>query len=174
MALATVFEEAAQERANAAIRNAEARATLIVQEAEGEAAFRRLHDYLGSIGELTGQRLSEEMDAEFRVQGMMADEALAVSASSLLTAQVRIGTLEIAVIAQDAARVELQRMSNEADVATRELIDAFRVELTLKDQIIIEQQRALAPSFFQKLFDMPEVALFGAVFGAGLAYVAIN
>ncbi len=163
--LATSFEEASQERAEATLRDAEARALLIVQEAEGEAAFRRLTGYLESKDDLLGVRLAEEMDAEFRVQGMLADEALAVSASSLLIAQTRIGTFEFQVDSLNSAHaVTLE--SHNTTLATHALtIAAFQAEGRIKDQIIEEQQNVIAPSFLRKILDMPEVALFGAAAG---------
>ncbi len=168
MALAASFEEAAQEEADATIREAEARATLIVQEAEGEAAFRRLTGYLETKGDLVGVRLAEEMDGEVRVQGMLADQALDVSASSLLIAQARIGTLEVRVIAQDSARAVTLVRSAETEAAHARTNAAHAAEISIKDQIIEEQQNVIAPSFIRKIFDMPEVAAAGVVVGAGL------
>ncbi len=164
-ALATSFEEASQERAEATLRDAEARATLIIQEAEGEAAFRRLTGYLESKDDLLGVRLAEEMDAEFRVQGMLADDALEVSASSLLIAQLRIGTFEIQVDSLNSAHaVTLQ--SHNATLATHALtIAAFQAEGRISDQIIEEYERNQFPSFFRKILDMPEVALLGVAVG---------
>ncbi len=171
MALAEAFEEAAQEEADATIREAEARATLIIQEAEGEAAFRRLTGYLESKDDLLGVRLAEEMDAEFRVQGMLADQALGVSASSLLIAQTRIGTLEERVFDQDAARDSTMVSHAEVEAAHARTIAAFQAEVSIKDQIIEEQQNVIAPSFLRKIFDMPEVALVGV--GVGVIGCAI-
>ena len=161
LALATSFEAAAQERVDATLREAEARAALIIQEAEGEAAFRRLHNYLD--GNPIAQRLAEEMDAEFRVQGMLTDAALGVAAADLLVAHARIGTLEVLTARQDSIRdVTL--------VTHATTVSSFQAELSLKNQIIEEQQNIIAPSFFRRIFDMPEVALVGAVVGGAFTY----
>jgi hypothetical protein len=163
MALATSFEEAAQEKEAAALRQAEAQATLILQEAEGEAAFRRLHDFLE--GAPLAQRLAEEMDAEFRVQGMLADAALRVSASSLLTAQNRIGILEGLILSQDSTRDQMLESHAVTITAHGRTVAAFEAEVRIKDRIISEQQSILAPSFLRKIFYMPEVALVGVALG---------
>jgi len=163
--LAASFEAASQERADAIIREAEARATLITQEAEGEAAFRRLTGYLESRDDLLGVRLAEEMDAEFRVQGMLSDQALDVSASSLLIAQTRIGTFEIQVDSLNSAHA-VTLASHNTTLATHALtIAAFQAEGRISDQIIEEYRNVIAPSFFRKILDLPEVALFGAAVG---------
>lgn len=165
LALSESFEAAAQERVEATLRQAEAQATLIIQEAEGEAAFRRLTGYLESKDDLVGVRLAEEMDGEFRVQGMLADDALDVSASSLLIAQNRIVTFEVQVDSLISAHDETQA-AHDVTLAAHERTNAANAaEHAIKDQIIEEQQRARFPSFFQKIFDMPEVALAGATAG---------
>jgi hypothetical protein len=163
--LATSFEEASQERAEATLRDAEARATLIIQEAEGEAAFRRLTGYLESKDDLLGVRLAEEMDAEFRVQGILSDQALDVSASSLFIAQTRIGTFEIQVDSLNSAHA-VTLASHNTTLATHALtIAAFQAEGRIREQIIEEYRNNQFPSFLRKIWDMPEVALFGAAVG---------
>jgi len=163
--LSESFAAAAEEQVAATLRQANAQAALIIQEAEGEAAFRRLTGYLDDKGDLIGVRLAEEMDAEFRVQGMVADQALAVSASSLLTAQTRIGIFQVQVDSLITAHDVTNAATVELIAAHERTNAANEAEHAVKDELIRVQNAALAPSFIRKIFDMPEVALFGAAVG---------
>lgn len=155
---AVSFEEAAEERIEAAIAIAEVRATLIVQEGVAETSFRRAESL--SVDNPVLEQAIQEMRGDAIVASMKADSVIAVSAASLLTAQLRIGILE--------------RLDGEKDAAHAMTIAAFQAEVRIKDQIIEEQQSLIAPSFITKLFDMPEVALFGVVVGGGLTYMALR
>ena len=163
--LSESFAAAAEEQLAATLRQANAQAALIIQEAEGEAAFRRLTDYLESKDDLIGVRLAEEMDGEFRLQGILADRALDTAASSLLTAQLRIGTFEIQVdslISVHDVTLAAHDVTNAAHERTNA---ANAAQHAIDEELIRVQQAALAPSFIRKIFDMPEVAVFGAVVG---------
>jgi len=149
VAMNVAFEEAVGEMAEAAVAIAEVRADLIVQEGVAEVSFRRA-EALARDNPVLEQAI-QEMRGDAIVASMKADSVIAVSAASLLTAQTRIMTLE--------------RLDTEKDEAHAMTVAAFRAEVRIKDQIIVEQQRALAPSFIQKLFAMPEVALVGVVAG---------
>jgi len=147
--MAIAFAEAEEERVEAVAEIAEAHAETIVQQAEAETAFRRAEGLASENPVL--ERAIQEMRAEGIVTEMRLEEEVATTAVALFAAQLRIGTLE--------------RLSGEKDDATDRMAAAFRAEVSIKDQIIVEQQRALAPSFIQKLFAMPEVALVGVVAG---------
>jgi len=146
------FEEADEERAEAAVAIAEVRADLIVQEGVAEVSFRRAEGLAADNPVL--QQAIQEMRGDAIVASMRADSVIAVQASVILRAQTRIMTLE--------------RLDGEKDEAHAMTVAAFQAEIAIKDQIIQEQQNAIAPSFIFKIFDMPEVALFGAAVGAGL------
>ncbi len=131
---------------------------LSVQEAEGEAAFRRAAAFLENNP--LAQRLVEEMDAEFRVQGMVADEALAVSAAQLLIAQNQIRSMQVAALEERGRRDDHDRIQDARE--------------SLKDQIIAEQGRALNLSFFPNLFKNAELAVVAAVVGGAITYIVVK
>jgi len=149
IAMDVAFLDAVGEMAAASIAIAEVRAELIVQEGVAETSFRRAES-LATDNPVLEQAI-QEMRGDAIVASMRADSVQAVTAAALLTAQNRIGTLE-----------RLDGEKNEAHAMT---VAAFQAEVSLKDQIIAEQQRALAPSFITKLLVMPEVALVGVVAG---------
>lgn len=148
------FEEADEERAESAVAIAEVRADLIVQEGVAETSFRRAEGLARDNPVL--QQAIQEMRGDAIVASMKADSVIAVTAASLLTAQTRIMTLE--------------RLDGEKDEAHAMTVAAFQAEISIKDQIIQEQQNMIAPSFIFRLFDMPEVALFGAAVGGAIVY----
>ena len=153
-AMNVAFEEADEERADAAIAIAEVTADLIVQEGVAEASFRRAESLAADNPVL--EQAIQEMRGDAIVASMRADSVIDATASALLTAQLRIGTLE--------------RLDVDKDAAHARTVAAFQAEISIKDQIIFEQQNVIAPSFFRRIFDMPEVAAIGAVAGALLCY----
>lgn len=152
------FEEAADERVEAAIAIAEVTADLIVQEGQAEASFRRAESLAADNPVL--EQAIQEMRGDAIVASMKADSVIATTAAALLTAQLRIGTLE--------------GLNRDKDAEIFRTNAAWRAEVMIKDQIIAEQQNVIAPSFITKIFDMPEVALVGAVLGGGLVYMAVR
>lgn len=152
------FEEAAGERVEAAVAIAEVQAALIVQEGEAEASFRRAESLAADNPVL--EQAIQEMRGDAIVASMKADSVIATTAAALLTAQLRIGTLEA--------------LDERKDQAHARTVAAFQAEIMIKDQIITELTNVVAPSFITKIFDMPEVALVGAVIGGGLVYVAVR
>lgn len=157
VAMNVAFEEAEEERVEAVALVAEAHAETIVQQAEAEAAFRRAESLAAENPEL--ERAIQEMRAEGIVTEMALEEEVATTAAALFEAQMRIRTLG--------------RLDMEKDVAHARTVAAFQAGISIKDQIIEEQQNALAPSFLTKIFAMPEVALFGAAVGAALTVVLV-
>lgn len=149
------FEAAEVERVEAVAEIAVAHAETIVQQAEAEAAFRRAEAMAADNPVL--ERAIQEMRAEAIVTEMALEEEIETTASALFTAQLRIGSLEVSNAAKD---VEIARVNA-----------AWRAEVSIKDQIISEQQNIIAPSFLRKIFDMPEVAVAGVVLGAGICFV---
>lgn len=156
-AMNAAFEEAAGEKVEAAVAIAEVQAELIVQEGEAEASFRRAESLAADNPVL--EQAIQEMRGDAIVASMKADSVIATTASALLTAQLRIGTLEA-----------LDTRKDEAHART---VAAFQAEIRIKDQIISEQQNVIAPSFITKIFDMPEVALFGVAVGGVAAILLV-
>ncbi len=102
--------------------------------------------------DLAIQELEDEREA--------GREKDAVSASTVFALQQRVRTLDMQIL--------------DERVAADDVRQAIQARLDLALQTIEVQQRALAPSFFQKIFDMPEVALVGAAIGGGLVYLAVR
>ncbi len=153
-ALNVSFEAAEVERVEAAVALEEAQVEIDSQEAEAEASFRRAVDMAASGS--AQERAIEEMRGEAIVTSMAHEAKEAESAAALFQAQQRIRTLGV--------------LSSRATQAFDMERAAWAAERSIKDQIIAEQQNVIAPSFITKLFDMPEVALFGMVVGGGIAY----
>ena len=157
-AMNTAFEEAAEERVEATLAIAEVRADLIVQEGVAETSFRRA-ELLAADNPVLEQAI-QEMRGDAIVASMKADSVIAVSAASLLTAQLRIITLE--------------RLDDDKEVAHAMTIAAFQAEIRIKDQIIAEQGRALSLSFFPNLFQNAELAVVSAVVGGAITYLVVQ
>jgi hypothetical protein len=151
-AMNEAFEAAEEERVVAVAEIAEAHAETIVQQAEAEAAFRRAENLAADNPIL--ERAIQEMRAEAIVTEMALEAEVVTTASALLTAQLRIGTLE--------------GLNTQKDEEIARVNAAWRAEVSIKDQIISEYRNVVAPSFLRKIFDMPEVAAAGVVLGAGL------
>lgn len=155
--LGVSFELAALERELAEERLVVADERVETAEQAAEASFRSTAALFerGSAAE----RAVEEMRGDAIVVSMEHEAREDVSAAALLRAQNRIIELEGGV---------------------DDLVDAFDVERaawnaerSITAQIIAEYQNVIAPSFFRRIFDMPEVALVGAVLGAGLTCAAV-
>lgn len=153
-AMNTAFVEAAAEQVQSDIAIAEVTAALIVQEGVAEVSFRRAESLAADNPVL--EQAIQEMRGDAIVASMRADSVIDATASALLTAQLRIGIL--------------QGLNTDKDAEISRVNAAWRAEVAIKDQIISEQQNVIAPSFISKFFDMPEVAVVGAVIGGALVY----
>jgi len=154
--MSLAFEEAADERVEATLAIAEVRADLIVQEGVAETSFRRAESLAADNPVL--EQAIQEMRGDAIVASMKADSVISVSAASLLTAQLRIITLE--------------RLDDDKEVAHAITIAAFRAELRIKDQIIEEQQNVIAPSFVTNFFRQIKLVTVVSVASVGLTLLA--
>ena len=142
-------------QAQAAVAVAEVQAELSVQEAEGEAAFRRAQAALEDNPFV--QRLVEEMDAEFRVQGMIADSVIAEGATQLLIAQSQLTALTTAMFTErETSSTERARLNQALDLAI---------------QRGDELERAIAPGFLRNLFQNFELVAVTAAVSAGITFL---
>ena len=152
---------------------------------------------------IEAQEENEERTAEIIEEAEAAVEE-ATTGSDAALAALRVAARGLPVVQEALARVtqELseEREAHEIFQATSaaEIFAGQQRERTLGRQLISERdasadvvaglnrslalaiergdilERVIAPGFFRKIFDMPEVALAGAVFGGGLVYMALR
>ena len=157
-AMSASFEEAVEERAEAAIAIADVRAELILQQGVSETSFRRAES-LASQNPVLEQAI-QEMRGDAIVESMRADSVIAATAAALLTAQLRIASLET--------------LDSDKDEAHERVMFTLQTALDLEIQRGNELQNALAPGFLQKILQLPEVALVGAVVGATITLAVVS
>lgn len=100
--------------------------------------------------------VTQELEQEREVNAVFR----ATSAAEIFAGQQRERTLGMQLLSERSASAEV--------------IAGLNVSLTLAIERGDIAVNALSPSFFTKIFDMPEVALFGAVVGATVALVVVR
>ncbi len=154
-ALQESFAEALAEVEESSVALEEAQEEIDSAERTAETSFRRA-ERLAEDNPVLEQAI-QEMRGDAIVTSMEHEAREEISAATILRQSTRIRQLS-GLFDGVTETLGRERAANAAEHA-------------IKDQIISEQQRALAPSFLTKLLAMPEVAAFGGLVGAAATYV---